>query len=165
MGRMHHPFADYLFLDDVVSHTCHNLNLLQVKGRSDLFFRLEIIKKAIGIGIMCITISHGIIWMVSGGIASSMISLIINTYYTGKLIHVGYLRQMGDLLPIFSVSVAMWFLVHGSLLATSNIYAQLVIGIIVGLASYLLGARFLLKNEWDEALSMIPNRFKPKRNI
>ena len=142
-----------------------NLNLLQVKGRSDLFFRLEIIKKAIGICIMCITIPHGIIWMVSGGIASSMISLIINTYYTGKLIHVGYLKQMGDLLPIFGVSVAMWFLVHGSLLATSNIYAQLVIGTIVGLASYLLGARFLLKNEWNEAIGMIPNRFKPKRNI
>ncbi len=141
-----------------------NLSLLQVKGRSDLFFRLEIVKKAVGVGIMCVTIPHGVIWMVSGGIVASMISLIINTYYTGKLIRVGYLKQMGDLLPIFGVSLAMWLLVHGSMLAMSNIYARLVIGIIIGLASYLLGARFLLKNEWDEALDMIPGRFKPKRN-
>ena len=79
-----------------------NLNLLTVKGRSDLFFRLEIFKKIMGVCIMFITIPHGIIWMVSGGIVSSMLSLIINTYYTGKLINVGYFKQMGDLLPIWS---------------------------------------------------------------
>ena len=141
-----------------------NLNLLSIKGRSDLFFKLEICKKIVGVCVMCITIPQGIIWMVSGGIVTGMISLFINTYYTGKLINVGYLKQMGDLLPIFCVSLGMWILVHGSLLVTSNIYAQLAIGIIVGFASYLLGARFLLKNEWDETISMIPNTLKPKRH-
>lgn len=137
-----------------------NLNLLTVKGRSDLFFRLEVIKKVVGISIMCVTIPHGIIWMVSGGIASSMISLIINTYYTGKLIHVGYLRQMGDLLPIFGVSFAMWLIIHASLLLTSNIYIQLPLGIAVGVMAYVAGARFLLKNEWNEAIEMIPHKFR-----
>lgn len=113
-----------------------NLNLLQVKGRSDLFFRLEVFKKIIGVTIMCVTIPHGIIWMVSGGIVSSMISLVINTYYTGKLINVGYFKQMCDLLPIFFVSFCMWGVIHFSLYWISNIYIQLPVGILVGLVFY-----------------------------
>lgn len=111
---------------------------------------------------MCVTIPHGIIWMVSGGIVSSMIALIINTYYTGKLIQVGYLKQMGDLLPVFGVSFAMWLVIHASFLLTTNIYAQLIIGIVVGIVFYLAGARFILKSEWNDAMDMIPNRFKGK---
>lgn len=87
---------------------------------------------------MCITIPHGIIWMVCGEIVSSMVALIINTYYTGKLIHVGYFKQMCDLLPVFGVSFAMWLAIHASLLLTNNVYSQLIIGIIVGFAFYVI---------------------------
>lgn len=139
-----------------------NLNLLTVKGRSDLFFRLEVFKKIIGVCIMVVTIPHGIIWMVSGGIVSSMISLIINTYYTGKLINVGYLKQMGDLLPIFGVSFAVWIIVHGSMMMSSNIYVQLIIGCLVGGIMYLVLAKLFLRTEWEDAMSMVPNRLKRK---
>ena len=142
-----------------------NLNLLTVKGRSDLFFRLEVIKKIMGVSIMVITIPHGIIWMVSGGIVSSMISLIINTYYTGKLIKVGYLKQMGDLLPVFGVAFVMWLVIHGCMFLTTNIYAQLVMGCLVGCVVYIALAKLLLKSEWDDALSMVPNRLKRKFNF
>lgn len=140
-----------------------NLNLLQVKGRSDLFFRLEIFKKVIGVAIMCVTIPKGIIWMASGGIFNSLVALVINTYYTGKLINIGYLRQMGDLLPIWGVSFFMWLLVHATILITSNVYIQLPIGIITGVIVYLVGAKLLLKSEWEDAMSMLPARLK--RNL
>ena len=139
-----------------------NLNLLTVKGRSDLFFRLEVFKKIIGVSIMVVTIPHGIIWMVSGGIVSSMISLIINTYYTGKLINVGYLKQMGDLLPIFGVSFAVWIIVHGSMMMSSNMYVQLIIGSLVGVIVYLVLAKLFLRTEWEDAMSMVPDRLKRK---
>lgn len=139
-----------------------NLNLLTVKGRSDLFFRLEVFKKIIGVSIMVVTIPHGIIWMVSGGIVSSMISLIINTYYTGKLINVGYLKQMGDLLPIFGVSFAVWIIVHGSMMMSSNIYVQLIIGSLVGVIVYLVLAKLFLRTEWNDVMSMIPAKLKRK---
>ena len=139
-----------------------NLNLLTVKGRSDLFFRLEIFKKVCGVCVMCVTIPHGIIWMVSGGIVSSMIALVINTYYTGKLINVGYLRQMGDLLPIFGISFFMWLVIHVFLWLTSNIYIQLPLGIFAGLLVYIVCARVLLKSEWEDAMSMLPARYKRK---
>ena len=139
-----------------------NLNLLTVKGRSDLFFRLEVIKKIIGIVILCVTIPHGIIWMVSGGIVSSLFALIVNTYYTGKLINVGFIKQMKDLLPILGISLLMWFIVLISLLITPNSYMQLVIGICTGILFYIVCARMLLKAEWSEVLSMIPSKFKKK---
>lgn len=137
-----------------------NLNLLTVKGRSDLFFRLEIFKKICGVCVMCVTIPQGIIWMVSGGIVSSMIALLINTYYTGKLIKVGYLRQMGDLFPIFGVAFLMWLVIHISLWITSNVYLQLPIGIFVGLLVFIVCAKLLLKSEWEDAMSMLPAKFK-----
>lgn len=139
-----------------------NLNLLTVKGRSDLFFRLEIFKKVVGVIIMCITIPNGIIWMVSGSIASSMIALVINTYYTGKIIHVGYFKQMRDLLPIFGVSFAMWLVIHASFWFSSNIYTQLFIGVIVGVVFYLVSAKNILKSEWNDVLDMVPEKFKHK---
>ena len=139
-----------------------NLNLLTVKGRSDLFFRLEIFKKVVGVIIMCITIPNGILWMVSGSVVSSMIALIINTYYTGKIIHVGYFKQMRDLFPIFGVSFAMWLVIHVSFWLSSNIYTQLFIGVIVGVVFYLVSAKIILKSEWNDVLDMIPGKFKHK---
>lgn len=139
-----------------------NLNLLTVKGRSDLFFRLEILKKVVGVIIMCITIPNGILWMVSGSVVSSMIALVINTYYTGKIIHVGYLKQMKDLLPILGVSFAMWLVIHVSFWLFSNIYTQLFTGIVAGVVFYLVSAKNILKSEWNDVLDMVPEKFKHK---
>lgn len=83
-----------------------NLNLLQVKGRSDLFLRLEIIKKALGVAMLCITLPMGLLPMCWGMLANSIISLVINTHYTGRLIHLGFLAQMRDLLPSLALSMA-----------------------------------------------------------
>lgn len=132
-----------------------NLNLLTVKGRSDLFFRLEVLKKIIGVCIMCITIPNGIIWMVSGGIVSSMISLVINTYYTGKLIHVGYLKQMRDLLPIFGISLFVWFCIFICVTLIENCYVQLLLGVLIGFILFVVLSKLFLKSEWKDLMSII----------
>lgn len=89
-----------------------NLNLLQVKGRSDLFLRIEIIKKCMTIIVICTTLPLGIIPVCLGMIANSIIALIINTHYTGKLIHLGLLKQMTDLLPTLLLSLATGAVVY-----------------------------------------------------
>lgn len=121
-----------------------NLNLLMVKGRSDLFFRLEIIKKITGVSILLITLPMGLVPFCYGGIFSSMVALIINTYYTGKLIHIGYIKQMKDLLPIFSLSMFVWIVIHISNYFISNYIVQLIVGGSVGLIVY-LGFAFLFR--------------------
>ncbi len=131
-----------------------NLNLLQVKGRSDLFLKLEIIKKIVGICILCISVPLGIVAMCYFSILTSIVCLIINTYYTGKLIHVGFFKQMRDIAPTLLLSMVMWVIVLSVIHFIANIYFQLVIGIIVGAAIYLAGSYLLKYPELKEVLVM-----------
>ena len=132
-----------------------NLNLLQVKGRSDLFLRLEIIKKIVGVCIMCITIPLGITAMCIGMVVSSFISLFINTHYTGKLIYVGYIKQMRDLLPIFINSLIMGGIVYLCIQISDNDIVQLSLGIVVGLISYIGGASMITRSELKEYRNLL----------
>ena len=137
-----------------------NLNLLQVKGRSDLFLRLEVIKKIVGICIMCITIPLGITAMCIGMVVSSLISLFINTYYTGKLINIGCLKQIRDLLPILFNSLLMGSIVCLVIQLFTNDFIKLITGIFIGVFSYIGGASFFSKQELKECCSL----FKHKTN-
>ena len=136
-----------------------NLNLLQVKGRSDLFLKLEIYKKVSGVCVLCITIPMGLIAMCVGGFFTSMIALIINTYYTGKLIGVGFFRQMGDLLPVFFLSVSMGAVVFGIInyLSFSPVL-QLVMGTCVGIVYYVLMASLFKFNELKEIIQLLKRK-------
>lgn len=132
-----------------------NLNLLQVKGRSDLFLRLEIIKKILGITVLCITAPFGLVVMCYGQIFNSIVALVINTYYTGKLINVGFIRQMKDLLPTILLSLTMFgaiLLVNGFIEA--NIY-RLIIGVLVGVIVYASGSYIFKFKELQTLFSLI----------
>lgn len=136
-----------------------NLNLLQVKGRSDLFLKLEIYKKIVGIIILCITIPMGLIAMCVGSFFSSMIALIINTYYTGKLINVGFLRQMHDLFPTLGLSFSMggfvYLVIH---LMSLNPLAELSFGICIGIIYYILLSILFKFSEFNELLDLLKRK-------
>lgn len=82
-----------------------NLNLLQVKGRSDLFLRLEIIKKTISFAILLCAVPIGVIAICISKVIYTQIAVILNTYYTGKLFKLGYWAQMRDFMPFFLYSI------------------------------------------------------------
>lgn len=87
-------------------HICSiNLNLLQVKGRSDLFLRLEIIKKTISVAILFASIPFGVIGICISKIIYTQIAVFINTYYTGKLFHLGYITQLKDFIGFLLYSI------------------------------------------------------------
>jgi len=131
-----------------------NTNLLQVKGRSDLFLRIEIIKKVIGVAILCVTLPIGVAAMCWGMVASSLIALFINTYYTGKMIQVGYLTQMKDLLPILGYSFSMGLIVWGITHLIHNYILALLVGITVGISYYFFVARMTKSQELKEIKSL-----------
>lgn len=135
-----------------------NLNILQVKGYSNYFLRLEIIKKMQGVLILCITVPNGLVAMCYGSVVSSLLSLIWNTYYTKKIIGYGLVSQMKDLLHILVYSLSMGAVV---LLVTSFIpvlWIKLVAGILIGGAYYALGAYFMRFDELREVLSIIKRK-------
>ncbi len=122
-----------------------NLNLLQVKGRSDLFLRLEIIKKILSLVVILVTMHYGVFAMCIGSVIMSYISLYINTFYTGKLIHVGFFQQMMDLLPSLLYSMSMGALVYFVTLMIPNMAVQLLVGVFVGILYY-FGISYLFKS-------------------
>lgn len=135
-----------------------NLNLLQVKGRSDLFLRLEIIKKIIGVIILIITIPLGITAMCLGMVFSSIICLIVNTYYTSRFIDVGLLTQLKDLRIILINSLVMG---GGIYILTSFIDIEglkLVMGIVIGFLLYFIGSFYFSKAELQEVISLIKKK-------
>lgn len=132
-----------------------NLNLLQVKGRSDLFLRLEILKKIIGVCALCITIPFGITAMCIGLVAVSVVALYINTYYTGKLLSLGFLIQIKDLVPFFILSMLVGLLMYYIPISINNDLYRLVSGGLIGIVSYAgLAALFRIK-EFNELINLI----------
>lgn len=78
-------------------HICQlNLNILYVKGRSDLVLRLEVIKKTISISMIVAAIPFGVLAICISRAIYTQIAIIINTYYTGKLFGLGYFEQIKD---------------------------------------------------------------------
>lgn len=135
-----------------------NLNILQVKGRSDYFLKLEIIKKIQGVCILCITVPISIVAMCYGSIVSSLLSLVWNTYYTKRLIGYGFLSQIKDLLPIIIHSLLMGGIV---LLVTHFIevmWIKLFAGILAGGIYYILGAYIMHFDELKEVLAIIKRK-------
>lgn len=136
-----------------------NLNLLQVKGRSDLFLKLEIIKKIIGVVTLCITLPLGLIPMCWGMLVNSIIALIINTHYTGKLINLGFLKQMKDLLPSISLSILVGIVVYLTVsIIQVNSWFTLVTGITEGFILYVGLSKLLHISEFSEIISLIKNK-------
>lgn len=136
-----------------------NLNLLQVKGRSDLFLRLEVWKKLIGVATLCVTVPMGLLAMCYGRVFTSLVSLAINTYYTGRLIEVGFWRQMRDLWPILVNCTVMTVLCLAvQLPVTGQNGLQLMAAMAVG-AAYYAGSSWLLRSpELKELLALLKRK-------
>lgn len=135
-----------------------NLNLLQVKGRSDYFLKLEIIKKIMGVCILCVTIPLGLVAMCYGSICSSVLALAINTYYTQKLIGYGFAAQMREMLHILLHALIMGALVWGVVQLMPTLWLKLVGGIATGMAYYLLGAWIMKFQEMKEVVAILKRK-------
>ena len=84
-----------------------NLGMLTVKGRSDLFLRLEIIKKALAVPVIIIGVICGIKAMILGMLLLTLIAYYLNSYWSGRLIGYSFLEQIKDILPSFLLAVVM----------------------------------------------------------
>jgi len=135
-----------------------NLNILQVKGRSDYFLRLEIIKKCLGVATLCVTIPMGLTAMCIGRVFTSIVCLPINTYYTKKLIDYGFWQQMKNMMHIILLSLAMGAAVLWLVHILPNAYLRLGIGIPVGVVIYILVAIILKFPEWNDLWGLIKDK-------
>lgn len=92
-------------------HTA-NLNAIKAMGRSDLFLKLEIKKKLVGIILLISTMRFGVMAMAYSLLLNSVLSQLINSAPNKKLLNYGYLEQLKDIFPSISLAVFMGFSVN-----------------------------------------------------
>lgn len=134
-----------------------NLNILQVTGRSDLFFRLEIAKKLLIVLALIITFRFGITGLLYGQIASSIGSYILNSYYSGKLIGYSTAQQIRDVYPFLLMSVVMGILMYFVGDAVHPMFLKLVAQVGTGLALYFIASLFLGQSIIREVFRLFRN--------
>ena len=137
----------------------YNLQILNILGRSDLFLKLEIIKKLITLVLIFSTFKYGIIYLLIGSVINSIISFFINTYYTGKFINYNSLEQLKDLFPIFGLSFLTGFIVFliDSVLNSLglNDFTRILISVTIGFSSFLLFSHLIKIPSYIEVKNLI----------
>lgn len=118
-------------------HTA-NLQAINAQGRSDLFLKLEIIKKISGILFLIIGLRFGIIAMLILKTVNEVICAVINSHPNKKLLGYGFISQIKDILPEIISSAIMYAAVFAVTLSKLNGAILLLIQIITGIAVYLL---------------------------
>ena len=142
-------------------HTA-NLNAIKSLGRGDLFLRLEIFKKIVGLAFLLSTMWFGVMAMAYSLLFVSVISQIINSWPNKKLLNYGYLEQLKDIIPGILLAIGMGICVYFiSFFNLSNILI-LALQIIVGAIIY-IGVSAMLHVESFEYLIDILSSFFNKR--
>lgn len=123
-------------------HTA-NLNAINAMGRSDLFLRLEIIKKVFGVALLISTMRFGVMAMACSMLVSSVTSQIINSWPNRKLLHYGYLEQLRDIMPSILLAVFMGICVSLIELLDMPLIITAIVQVILGAEIYVIGSAIL----------------------
>lgn len=123
-----------------------NLQAISAMGRSDIYLKLEVIKKIIGVIALIISIPFGITVMVSMKIVTSIISTFVNSYPNKKLLNYSYKEQLKDISSSAIISTIMLVVVYMMNKIKINIYVLLILQLLVGAGIY-IGLAFITRNE------------------
>lgn len=137
-----------------------NLNAIKAMGRSDLFLKLEIIKKIVGILLLLITMNISVIAMAYSLLITSFLSQIINSWPNKKLLNYSYIDQMKDILPSIILAVIMGGIINVFNLLNLSIILKLMIQVIVGGIIYITGAKLLNLEGFNYLLNMLKEIIK-----
>lgn len=137
-----------------------NLDVLKVFGRSDLFLKLELIKKGILIIALVGGYQFGIIGLLWSNVFSSVASLVVNAWYSSKFINYKASEQVYDLLKISVLTavmgVSMYFVEMK--MTEWHIIARLFISAFLGISCYLGLNYFYKKGPLFQTIDLIKNR-------
>lgn len=137
-------------------HTA-NLNAIKALGRSDLFLKLEIIKKVVGITAILITFKISVMAMAYSLLVTSVLAQIINSWPNKKLMNYSYLEQLKDILPSIGLAVFMGGCVYCINFLNLNMWLTLIIQVPLGAIIY-IGLSVLFKLE---SFTYVLNMIKP----
>lgn len=135
-------------------HTA-NLNAIKAMGRSDLFMKLEIAKKLVGMVLLLSTMWFGVMAMAYSLLISSVLGQIINSWPNRKLLNYGYLEQLKDILPGIALAVFMGCCVNLVGLFNLPNFITLLIQIPLGASIYIATSALLQLESFEYLMDMI----------
>jgi len=134
-----------------------NVNLLQVKGRTDLLLKLDLAKKAVFALVIGLTFDKGVLFLIYGFAFYTFLGFIINTYYTKRLIGVSFFMQLGVILPYVLISLGMFCSVLLFNVLDINIILKLICDIFL-CAAILFVLVFIFKRDTLKELLILIKR-------
>jgi teichuronic acid exporter len=135
-----------------------NLNLLKVKNRSDLFLKLEIIKKTIITVMLFITVPISVTAICIGLVVTSYISLIVNMFYTQGMTRVTIFEQFKILAPIWFGAIISGLITNIVIINIDILIFKILIGSILGSLLYLVSSKLLFSKPLDQIINIRKNQ-------
>lgn len=138
-------------------HTA-NLNAIKAMGRSDLFLKLEVIKKFIGMILLLITMNISVMAMAYSLLISGLISQVINSWPNRYLLKYSYIDQIKDILPNIVMALIMGVFVYFINYLNLSVLVSLMIQIILGGIIYLVLSIFTKNDSFTYLINILKNR-------
>lgn len=145
-------------------HTA-NLNAIKSLGRSDLFLKLEIIKKIVGLTAVLSTMWFGVMAMAYGLIVTSVLSQIINSFPNKKLLNYSYINQIKDILPQIILSIIMGCSVYLIQMLGLNSVITLFIQVLLGVLVYVSGSILFKIDCFSYLLDILKSIFNRRKEV
>ena len=142
-------------------HTA-NLEALKAIGRSDLFLKMEIVKKVIGLVLLIGSMNYGVMAIALSMIVSTILSSFINAYPNSKILKYSYIDQIKDMLPSILLSLFMSIVIYPISFVIDNSLLLIIVQILIGGMIYILLSRIFRLESFMYIINMIKNRKKEK---
>lgn len=140
-----------------------NINVLKAQGRSDLFFNIMLIKKAVSISLTVAASFHGIMAIVWAQVVASVFSFAVNAHYSKLFLNYGALRQLRDLFPYLIAAIpaglGMWLVL---VVANVPYYVELILAALTGTLLYLSLSRVFHVDALTEIGELLRKSNRPK---
>ncbi len=135
-------------------HTA-NLNAIKAMGRSDLFLKLEIVKKIMGLTLLLLTMRISVMAMAYSLIVSGVCSQVINSWPNWKLLDYNYLEQLRDILLSIIIALIMGIIVYFIGFLRLPTIIILLIQVLTGAVIYIGTSASLHLEEFEYLFGMI----------
>lgn len=140
-----------------------NLQAITALGRSDIFLKLEIIKKILGVTALIISLPFGLYVMMIARCINTVICLFLNSWPNKKLLNYSIIEQIKDILPSLILSVMMCAIVLCINLLKLNAFVTIIIQVVTGAMVYVLGAKILKIETFEYVLNTAKSIVKNKK--
>lgn len=144
-------------------HTA-NLNAIKAMGKSDIFLKLEIVKKSIGMALLLSTMWFGVMAMAYSLLFSAIISSFINAFPNRKLLNYNYFEQIKDISPSIILSAAMGVAVYCITFIGLPDVITLLIQVALGVLVYVVGAKVFKFESFSYLLNILKGIFKKNKS-